>query len=129
MNDDIDHREWEAQERERARANDTSESAGSDSRAIAYRRIARALREPAPVALPGDFAARVAARAATEQFSRFEKLLLFALITTLAALAAGIVMRFSGQWLLELRASVWPLAFAACVAVSWAINKPHRRAP
>ena len=125
MIDDFDPPEWEAQERERARATGAVEPAGSDARDLAYRQIARALRNPAPMALPGDFAAHVAARVATEQFTRFEALLMAALVTTLAALAVGLTMRFGGQWLLEVRANGWALAFAGCIAAQLTARWPR----
>ena len=54
----IDEREWQAQER--ALQEERLHLTG-DPRLAAYRRIARALRQPLPDALPADFARRLAA--------------------------------------------------------------------
>lgn len=52
--------EWQAQERARKAVHDGDMPSGDEGADVAYRRIARALREPPSINLPRDFAADVA---------------------------------------------------------------------
>jgi hypothetical protein len=120
-------REWLAQERARAGAQDLPVHGEHDVRARSYRQIARALREPPPVALSPDFARRLAARAAARDAAPFESALIYVLVAAFAICAAVLVMRFGSRWVLEARANTWLLAFAACAGASWVMEKWPRR--
>ena len=129
-----EQREWEAQERalleERAGAR-----AKGDASIAQYRLIARALRSPRLAPLPGDFAARAAARAAVESRAASERVEVWLErgLIALLLVAGGVALSvFNGEWLVEtLSFSVpegaapsiqtlvsWSIAIAACVGIS-----------
>lgn len=149
---DHDTREWQAQERARreiaARDREPPSLAGASlDEALAYRAIARALRQAPPDPLPADFAARVAARcrhahttSAVAGDARLEQRLLrgLAVALTLSAAAAG--ARYGSEWLHAIKASLpllarvdalrWMLAFAGCAALTFCLDRiGARRAP
>jgi hypothetical protein len=131
----FDDREWRLQERalreERIAAADSG-----DAEVEAYRKVVRALREPLPEALPPDFAAQVAARAArlpARGDGAPERWLMRALVAAFVASALYVVASQGGQWLqasLDLLPAAdamslrnWGLALAACVAATWAFGR------
>lgn len=126
MNDEIDPREWQAQERGKSLAE--SASTAEDARDAVYLQIACALRQPKNPVLPADFAWRTAARARSAEFTRLEAVLMAALFAILGMVALALVLRFGGRWLLELSKNAWPLALTACAAASWAMGKVRQRA-
>ena len=95
----IDPRRWQAQER--ARHGDADADAGD-------LRIARALREAAPVDLPADFAARMAARVQRrgEASMLLEQRLLRALGMVMALSSAAVVAWYGRGWAGGLAASL-----------------------
>lgn len=133
--DHFDEREWRLQERA-LREERLASADGGDDGIAAYRKVVRALREPLPDALPADFAANVAARAACPPArgdSGVERWLLRALVAAFAASALYVVANDGGDWL---RASAsllpaadatalrsWGLALGACIAMTWALGR------
>ena len=136
----FDSREWQLQER--AWREERDGAATSDDPALAeYRRVARALREPMPDALPPDFAARVAARAEARRrtASRVEDVLTQALLAALGIAGGVVAVRSGGTWLHEATARLpvqdlglglqWGLAILACLGLSWGMEQLRQRAP
>jgi len=133
--DHFDEREWRLQERALREERLASADSG-DAEIEAYRKVVRALREPLHEALPPDFAAGVAARAArlpARGESTLERWLVRALVVAFAVSTLYIVASDGGEWL---RASLsllpaadamamrnWGLALGACIAVSWAFGR------
>ena len=132
----IDAREWQAQERA-TRAERLHLSDADD----AYRHVARALRNAPPVALPADFARRIALQvgAATQDLRldlRLERHLLLAACTALAVAVPAALALYGGSGL-EIAAAVfpalsqaapgWVLALAACVALNGLMEPLRRR--
>lgn len=89
----IDDRRWQAQEL--ARRGDPDADPGD-------LRIARALRQPPAMALPADFAIRVAARARAVADTRLEQGLLRALVLVFALAAAVVVAGWGRDWMAAL---------------------------
>lgn len=133
---DHDERLWQAQERARIAARDGHGDADVDDL-----RIARALRHAPPVDLPTDFAARVAglARAQALAASRFEHMLLRALVLAFALSAAVVVAWMGRGWMDALAQALpggmqavgWGLAAGACLLGNWVwgIARDCMRAP
>ena len=132
----IDAREWQAQERA-TRAERLHLSDADD----AYRHVARALRNAPPVALPADFARRIALQvgAATQDLRldlRLERHLLLAACIALAVAVPAALALYGGSGL-EIAAAVfpalsqaapgWVLALAACVALNGLMEPLRRR--
>ena len=90
--------------------------------------IGRALREEEPRGLPPGFAARMAARAAAGEFSRFEIFLMIVLVGVLVVCTVMMVARLGSEWMHEVFANGWIGAFAACVIASWLVERGQRRA-
>jgi len=89
--------------------------------------IGRALREEPSRGLPAGFAARIAARAVTGEFSRFETFLMIALVGALVVCGVMNVGRLGSEGMHEVVANGWIAAFLACVAVSWLIGMTAAR--
>ena len=136
----FDAREWQLQER--ATREECDGAPASDDPALAqYRRVARALREPLPHAVPDDFAARVAARAEARRrtASRVEDVLTQLLLAALGIAGGVVAMRSGGTWLEEATARLpvqdlglslqWGVAIAACLGLSWGMEHLRRRTP
>ncbi|HSR65451.1 MAG TPA: hypothetical protein VLM17_07620 [Xanthomonadaceae bacterium] len=137
----VDEQEWQLQERALREERDGA-PAGEDPALAQYRQVARALRAPPPVALPADFAAGVASRAAAraQADGRFEQVLTQLLLAALAFAGVAAAMVWGGEWW---RASStllpspqrlglavpWGLAIAACLGLSWATEQLRRRGP
>ena len=138
----IEHdKEWQAQER--ARLDERNGAGGADDPLLArYRMVARALRQAPAPALPADFAARVAARAAhvhAPADTRFERLAMRGLVVALALSAAVAAAVYGGAWLQSFALVLprqspglvlnWALALAGCLALSWSFEhlRPHAR--
>ncbi len=125
----MDARRWQAQER--ARRGEPDADAGD-------LRIARALREAPPVALPPDFAAQVAvlARARREASTLLEQRLLRGLGAVFALSAAGVVAWYGRGWAADLAlvlpggrdALGWCAAAALCLLANWGMGGLRRRA-
>lgn len=128
MNQDIDDREWLAQQLAMSREYWSPASLETDAREKSYRRIARALRRPPPVHLPAAFAAHLEARARATETTWFESTLMIALIVALGLCAAATLMRLGSHWTLDAHATGWLLSFAGCVGGSWLIDQWQRRA-
>ena len=90
--------------------------------------IGRALREETSRGLPAGFAARMAARAAAGEFSRFEMLLMVVLVGALVVCGVMSVARLGSEWMHAALANGWIAAFAACVIASWLVERGQRRA-
>lgn len=121
--------EWQAQEKalQRERAQGTRDDRDS-AQVRSYRVVTRALKQPPPDLLPGNFAEQVAARAERDTVapSRLEDGLLAALMT---ALVCGLIVLgvLDGQgWLhavasVRLIANPWVYALLGCLALSQGI--------
>lgn len=127
----IDEREWRAQER--ALQEERLHLTG-DPRLASYRRIARALRQPLPDALPADFARRLAAQVGHVPLDmRFEQGLVRGLAVALALSGAIVAAMYGQPWLPAIAAALptsasgaaahWLLALVACVGVSWGFDR------
>jgi hypothetical protein len=128
-----EQREWDAQE-SAMRAERAGSAPGGDSEAEQYRLIARALRTPPMGAIPLDFAAQTAARAAREARLANEtvEIWLGRGLVALLLLASAVAIRvYGGESLLDFSFSVpegatfgiqsvlsWSLAVAACIGIS-----------
>ncbi len=122
---DLPTDEWRIQEQAlRAERLGLSEQAG-DARLIAYRQVARALRQPLPDPLPADFAERVAAkvvRAPTGASERFDQLTGMSLMLLLLLAGASYGMVSPAPWLqavtdwapLHVLDSPWLLSLGLC---------------
>jgi hypothetical protein len=128
---DVDEREWQAQER--ALQEERLHLTG-DPRLAAYRRIARALRQPLPDALPADFARQLAARVGQVPLdTRFEQGLVRGLAALLALSGAVAAALYGQSWLPAIAAALpasasgvaahWLLALGACVGMSWGFDR------
>ena len=125
----IDAGRWRAQER--ARLGEPDADAGD-------LRIARALRDAPPEALPADFAARVAAlaHARREASMLLEQRLLRGLGIVFALSAAGVVAWHGRGWAAALMAMLpgggealgWCAAAALCLLANWGLGGLQRRA-
>ncbi|WP_242111914.1 hypothetical protein [Luteimonas aquatica] len=129
----FDEHQWQAQEHARSAVRDGR--ADADAGEL---RVARALREAPPMALPADFAARVAtlARARAAASSLLEQRLLCALGCALGVSAAAVVVESGRGWVAELAALLpggvdatgWVAATALCLLANWgwgALRRPH----
>lgn len=139
----IDEQEWQAQERA-LREECSGAIAGDDPLLERYRQVARALRRPLPDAPPADFARSVALRVASAYASpdmRLEQLLLHALSALLALSAVVAMALYGSQWLRAFAALLpsmaagsapaglalnWTLALAACLGLSWSLERLRR---
>ena len=135
-------REWDAQERA-LRAERAGTAVTSDAAVAQYRLVARALRTPSLEALPNEFAAQTAARAAREARLANEsvEVWLGRGLVVLLLLAGAIALRVYGsESLFGLSFSVperaafgiqsvlsWSLAIAACVGLSSAFGFARKR--
>jgi len=128
----IDAREWQAQERA-SRAERLHLSDADD----AYRHVARALRNAPPVALPADFARRIAMQVGAASLDlRLERYLLLAACIALAVAVPTALALYGGSGI-EIAAAVFPalsqaapgwlLALAACVALNGLMEPLRRR--
>ena len=123
----VDDARWQAQERAR---HGEAEADALDLR------IAHALRVPPPVALPQDFAARVAALAQARAVadSRLEQALLRWLVLVFALSAAVVVAWFGRGWVATLAATLpggqsaigWGALAACCLLGNWGLGALRR---
>ena len=128
----IDAREWQAQERA-SRAERLHLSDADD----AYRHVARALRNAPPVALPADFAQRIALQVGAARLDlRLERHLLLAACIALAIALPTALALYGGSGIeiatavfpaLSRAAPGWLLALAACVALNGLMEPLRRR--
>ena len=129
----IDEREWQAQECAQ-RAERLHLSGDADP---SYRRVAAALRNAPPVALPADFARRMALRVGAATLDlRMERWLFLACCAVLAV-AVPVAFALYGGSGVEVAAAVFPslsqaapgwlLAVAACVALNGLMEPLRRR--
>jgi hypothetical protein len=129
----FDEREWQAQERA-LRAERLHLSGDADP---AYRRVAAALRAPPPVALPADFARRMALRVGAATLDlRMERWLLLGCCAVLAVAVPGALALYGSSGI-EVAAAVFPslsqaapgwlLAVLACVALNGLMEPLRRR--
>jgi len=137
FDDPAREREWLAQERALDAERRGLAPAGDNARVRRYRLLARALREPMPVALPADFARRMAAQTAAAPSrrevagTRFESTLASTLVVMLLV-AGGVVLAYYGSaWLPAFRsllpssgtpATGWLLALGGCLVASWLLG-------
>ena len=133
--------EWLAQERARIAAR-KGDASPLDPLAARYRRVAEALREPLPDALPADFAASLARQVAhpapvADEVDEpgFERSLTRLLIGVLACAGAVIAAMYGAKWLppiaqllqLDSAGAVhWAIALVACVGASWLVEQIRR---
>lgn len=121
--------EWDAQERA-LREERLGVPVGADARVAEYRLLARALRHPPLDAVPYDFAAQVARRAAAGPAfdERLEGWLLRGLVALFALAAIAVVGAYGAAWwpsadaladVLPDGAGTWASAVIACIALSW----------
>ena len=124
---DMDEARWQAQEQARRG------EAEADPLDL---RIALALRAPPPVALPQDFAARVAALAQSRAVAdtRLEQALLRGLVLVFALSAAVVVAWFGRGWVATLAATLpggqsaigWGALAACCLLGNWGLGALRR---
>lgn len=126
-------REWALQERARSEERASGERAGHDAggdepELAAYRRIARALRQPPAERLPSNFAWQVAQLAArlpraSRLDLRLEGWLVRSLVAAMVLGGLGAAAFYGTDWLRALDATGaagnWILLVAACVGLSW----------
>ena len=127
----IDEREWLAQER--AMHGRAAAAGHDDPMVAAYRPVAAAARQAREPDLPGDFAARVAARVSYEPRAapdgRLEHVLLRILLGLMPVALAAVVALFGARWwqastaLLGEDAVRWALVATACAALSWGMDR------
>jgi hypothetical protein len=141
VNERVDEREWQAQERAlrelRAGMPSRDEVLGGDEALVArYRHVARALAVPPAPGLHAGFAAEVARLAATRHAAPdtgFERGLLRALLLAMVLSSAVVVAVYGVQWwrasaqLLGTDTLGWTIAVAACAALSWSLEWMRRR--
>jgi hypothetical protein len=132
-----DAREWVAQERARGEAGD--DAPPGDARDEAYRRVARALRQPPPVDLPPGFAGTVAhaARARTAETNAaaraFERRLRAAAFAAFAAFAVPAGVVYGTRLFAQLQDAIgasgvrWSALLAACLGASWVLDRLARQ--
>jgi len=137
-------REWQAQERALRAERLGLDASSGDGRLRRYRLLARALREPVPPALPDDFARQMAVRVAgipareEADDSRFDYMLVGALVVALTGAAAVVTIDHGRAWLTAFShllpatasssASEWLLALGGCVVATWLLGlRPARR--
>ena len=137
FDDPAREREWQAQERALDAERHGLDPAADNARVRRYRLLARALREPMPVALPADFARRMAARVTAAPVrqhaaeARLESTLASTLVVMLVV-AGGVVLAYYGSaWLPTFRsllpssgtpATGWLLALGGCLGASWLLG-------
>lgn len=138
----VDEQEWQLQERA-LRAERSGAIAGDDPLLERYRQVARALRRPLPAAPPADFARSVALRMAMHAApdTRLEQQLLHVLSALLALSAVAAMALYGSQWLHAFAALLpsmaagsaaaglafhWTLALAACLGLSWSLERLRR---
>jgi hypothetical protein len=139
---DINEREWEAQERARRDEGLGLDPVQGDGSVRLYRLVARALRQPPEDALPEDFARQVAARVGGSPVEsppvtrRVESVLLAVLVSILVICAGVILAGGESSWVPAIRAALlvrdstdirWLLAFVGCVGLSWVLWEGERR--
>ena len=129
---DFNDAEWLAQERARL-------SVGADAFDLDERdlRVSRALRQAPVVALPSDFAARVAGlvRVQTATDLRFEQRLLRVLSVVFGLSAVATVAWFGRSWPADFAAALpggseavgWSVTVAACALCNWGLGLLRRR--
>lgn len=122
-------REWQAQERA-MHATRTGEPAADDARNRTYRQIDAALRTDDAIALPADFAERLAAKAgpvptaATAPETGFEKQLTRLLLAALVIAGLVVAALKGGSWFhtdpaaWSVAGNPWVLALLACLGAS-----------
>jgi hypothetical protein len=124
-------REWQAQERALRHERLGLDPAGDDSAVRRYRAVSRALAEPPAIALPADFALRVARLAedptsADASDTRFERVLTWLLGAGLGIVALAVLIVYGGTVLpttenampAGLLTNQWLWTLAACALVS-----------
>ena len=123
----------ETQQRLQAAAEQAEKSKmalSSDPEVAAYRLVIRALRQPLPMLLPSDFAARVAHQSVVlEESDGMEDAMTIGLLLMLAI--AGLVFTFPtishiwAQLNFNLPNLPWPMVFATLVAVvfAWGLDR------
>jgi hypothetical protein len=136
-------REWLLQERAMRRERLHLDPTGDDAKALHYRMLARALRQPLQESLPPDFARHVATLAAAGTTARptsgirFELALTISLVIVFVLAAGGVTVIYGSAWLPSISAALpmpdplairWLLAFAGCIGMSWLLGswQQHR---
>jgi anti-sigma factor RsiW len=128
--DDKAAREWALQE-DAFDAERRGDVPDDDARLARYRAVARALREPMTPMLPPDFAQQMARRVRNDEAlaGSFEQRGAIAMIVLLALSglvylgAEGIAAAFAAMPGMRVIGNSWVMAFAACVAVSFATQR------
>ena len=136
----IDAEEWQAQE-QALHAERRQQPESADTRMHDYRRIARVLGRPQPVALPPDFARQVARQAMREPAladdTRIENGLATALMAVLGVAVLVLAVLQGPQWWQALTTLVpdatlsnrWLLSLLACAGVTFALGRTGERLP
>jgi hypothetical protein len=142
--DDAAHeREWLLQERTMRRERLHLDPVGDDAKALRYRMLARALRQPLQESLPPDFARHMATLATAGMTAkptsgtRFELALTISLAIVFVLAAGGATVIYGSAWLPSISAALpapdpsairWLLAFAGCIGMSWLLGswQQHR---
>lgn len=142
FDDAAQEREWQAQERALDAERRGLPTTTNDARTHRYRLLARALREePVPIALPADFAQRLAAQVAAAPAqrhaadARVESALLGTLAVVMLASTSVVVAIYGDAWLPAFRqllsatgtpATGWLLALGGCVGATWLLGLRQR---
>lgn len=98
----FDEHEWQVQERALQDVRNGVAPTGNDALAARYRAVSQALRQPPMPAIPMDFAARVARKAATASEAadeRFERVLVQVLVALLGLSVGVISVLYGSRWL------------------------------
>lgn len=130
-----DEHEWQAQERAMHDARNSLATTGNDALAARYRAVSQALRQPPMAAIPMDFAARVARRAATMSEAadeRFERVLVQVLVALLGLSVGVISVLYGSQWPHAIGQAVpggagsWMGLLVACGGLHWILERWRR---
>ena len=128
----FDEHEWQAQERAMQDARNSVATTGNDALAARYRAVSQALRQPPMAAIPMDFAARVARRAATMSEAadeRFERVLVQVLLALLGLSVGVISVLYGSQWLhaigqaMPSGSGAWMGLLVACGGLHWMLER------
>ena len=131
----FDEHEWQAQERAMQDVRNSAPTTGDDALSARYRAVSQALRQPPMAAIPMDFAARVAQRAAVAGEAadgRFERVLMQVLVALLGVSVGVIGVLYGSSWLHAIGKVVpsgsgpWIGLLVACGGLHWTLERWQR---
>ena len=131
----VDEHEWQVQERAMQDERSGAAATGHDALAARYRALSRTLRQPPMPAIPMDFAARVAQRAAVAGEAadgRFERVLMQVLVALLGVSVGVIGVLYGSSWLHAIGKVVpsgsgpWMGLLVVCGGLYWTLEHWQR---